>query len=347
MNEPAEASAEPKRPLVTPADLAACREMIRTGSKTFHTSSSLFPRRIRDASRALYGFCRVADDAVDQSDDVEAAVRSLKQRLDAIDRLEPEPYPADRAYADLAFRYAIPRELPDALIDGFVWDASGQRCRNESDLIAYAVRVAGAVGAMMAIVMESRAPEAIARATDLGIAMQLTNIARDVGADAAIGRLYLPEDWMRQAGLDPDSFLDDPRPSGALAEVVRRLLERAEFYYDRALSGIALLPFACRPAIHASRLLYREIGREVARNGHDSVTQRAVVPKRRKLALLGEALVLSVSAGGDPYADPAAEAQFVVDAVMAAPIPRPWPIGFDEKAEWLTNLFLRLDGRRP
>jgi phytoene/squalene synthetase len=70
VNAPAEASAEPKRPLVTPADLAACREMIRTGSKTFHTSSSLFPRRIRDASRALYGFCRVADDAVDQSDDV-------------------------------------------------------------------------------------------------------------------------------------------------------------------------------------------------------------------------------------------------------------------------------------
>ena len=336
----------PKPPYVTHADLALCRAMIREGSKTFYTSSKLFPRRIRDASRALYAFCRVADDAVDQTDDIQAALVDLKSRLDAIERKEPHPHAADRVYADLAFRYAIPRTLPDALIDGFVWDASGQRCRNESDLIAYAVRVAGAVGAMMAIIMEARSPEAIARATDLGIAMQLTNIARDVGEDARMNRLYLPETWMREEGLDPDAFLEAPKPSEQLAKVVKRLLALADEFYDRALPGIALLPRRCRPAIHAARLLYREIGREVARHDFDSVTRRAVVSKPRKLALLGEAILLSASPESDALSDPADEARFVVDAVIAAPIPKPYPVGFDEKAAWVTDLFLRLDGRR-
>ena len=170
-----------KAPYVTHADLALCRAMIREGSKTFYTSSKLFPRRIRDASRALYAFCRVADDAVDQSDDIKAALADLKDRLDAIERHEPHPHAADRVYADLAYRYAIPPTLPDALIDGFVWDASGQRCRSESDLIAYAVRVAGAVGAMMAIIMEARSPEAIARATDLRLRCSL-QISRAMSA---------------------------------------------------------------------------------------------------------------------------------------------------------------------
>ena len=258
----------PQAPYVTHADLALCRAMIREGSKTFYTSSKLFPRRIRDASRALYAFCRVADDAVDQTENIEAALRDLKDRLDAIEHHEPHPHAADRVYADLAFRYAIPRTLPDALIDGFVWDASGQRCRNESDLIAYAVRVAGAVGAMMAIIMEARSPEAIARATDLGIAMQLTNIARDVGEDARMNRLYLPETWMRDAGLDPDEFVKRPHHSSQLVTVIKRLLALADHFYDRALPGIALLPRRCRPAIHAARLLYREIGRQEIGRAH-------------------------------------------------------------------------------
>jgi phytoene synthase len=151
---------------------------------------------------------------------------------------------------------------------------------------------------------------------------------------------------MREAGLDPDEFLADPKHSEALASVIARVLKRANEFYDRACGGIALLPKSCRPAIHASSLLYREIGREVERNFYDSVTKRAVVPKRRKLMLLGKALLLSFSPAGDTLADPAPEARFVVDAVIAAPVPKPYPISFDEKAEWVTNLFLRLDGRK-
>jgi len=330
------------RHLVSPADLAACRAMIKAGSKTFYTSSKLLPQRIKDAARQLYAFCRVADDVVDEADDIDAAVESLRVRLDAIYDLNPAPYPADRAFADLALTYSIPRSLPDALIEGFAWDASGRRYKTASDVFAYSVRVAGAVGAMMAIIMRSRSPEAIARACDLGVAMQLSNIARDVGADATIGRLYLPEDWLREVGIDPDSFIAHPKPSPELTIVIERLLSEADRFYERSMSGIALLPKRCRPAIHASRLLYSAIGHQVRFNGYDSISQRAVVPKSRKLVLIGKALQASLSTSIIKPFPVLEEAAFIVDAVAAAPEPKRLPETLNERAEWVTNLFIRL-----
>jgi phytoene synthase len=331
------------RSLVSPADLAECRAMIKAGSKTFYTSSKLLPQRIQDAARQLYAFCRVADDVVDESDDIEAAVESLRLRLDAIYALNPDPHPADRAFADLALTYSIPRSLPDALIEGFAWDASGRRCKTASDVYAYSVRVAGAVGAMMAIIMRSRSPEAIARACDLGVAMQLSNIARDVGADAKIGRLYLPEDWLREVGIEPDAFVHDPRPSSKLTIVIERLLTEADRFYERSISGIAMLPKRCRPAIHASRLLYSAIGHQVRLNGYDSISQRAVVPKKRKLVLIAKAIQASLfSSDIKPY-PVLEEAAFIVDAVAAAPEPKRLPETLNERAEWVTNLFIRLE----
>jgi 15-cis-phytoene synthase len=330
------------RHLVSPADLAECRAMIKAGSKTFYTSSKLLPRRIRDAARQLYAFCRVADDVVDETDDIEAAVASLRLRLDAIYALKPEPFAADRAFADLALTYSIPRSLPEALIDGFAWDASGRRCQTIRDVFAYSVRVAGTVGAMMAIIMRARSEEAIARACDLGVAMQLSNIARDVGADAAIGRLYLPEDWMREEGLDPDAFLERPEPSEALARVLERLLQEADRLYAQSVAGIAMLPKPCRPAIHASRLLYSAIGHQVRSNAYDSVTRRAVVPKDKKFRLLANAIKASLFASEPVFYPVLDEAAFIVDAVTAAPEPKPLPETLEERAEWVANLFIRL-----
>ncbi len=331
------------RSLVSPADLAECRAMIKAGSKTFYTSSKLLPQRIQDAARQLYAFCRVADDVVDESDDIEAAVESLRLRLDAIYALNPDPHPADRAFADLALTYSIPRSLPDALIEGFAWDASGRRCKTASDVYAYSVRVAGAVGAMMAIIMRSRSPEAIARACDLGVAMQLSNIARDVGADAKIGRLYLPEDWLREVGIEPDAFVHDPLPSPELTIVIERLLTEADRFYERSISGIAMLPKRCRPAIHASRLLYSAIGHQVRLNGYDSISQRAVVPKKRKLVLIAKAIQASLFASDIKPYPVLEEAAFIVDAVAAAPEPKRLPETLNERAEWVTNLFIRLE----
>jgi phytoene synthase len=143
---------------------------------------------------------------------------------------------------------------------------------------------------MMTLVMGARGDSVLSRACDLGVAMQLTNIARDVGEDSRRGRLYLPTEWMVAEGLDPEEWLRAPRPSPELAAVIAKLLENAEALYRRADHGVALLPPSCRVAIRAARLVYSDIGRSVASLQFDSVTQRAVVPTTRKLWLVLRAL---------------------------------------------------------
>jgi 15-cis-phytoene synthase len=134
----------------------------------------------------------------------------------------PLPLPADRAFAETVARFDIPRAIPAALLEGLAWDAESRRYATLADLHAYAARVAGTVGVMMALVMGVREPAALARACDLGAAMQLTNIARDIGEDARAGRLYLPLEWLAEAGIDADAFLADPRFTPALGGVKRR-----------------------------------------------------------------------------------------------------------------------------
>ncbi|MGF1554063.1 MAG: phytoene/squalene synthase family protein [Paracoccaceae bacterium] len=244
-------------------DARHCREAIRTGSKSFHAASRLLPARVREPAFALYAFCRLADDAVDEGGRAGASARRAR-RLGLIATGRPAPHPADRAFARVIRRHAIPVEIPAALIEGLSWDEGGRRYETLADVEAYAARVAATVGVMMTLILGERRPEVLARAADLGVAMQLSNIARDVGEDARAGRLYLPRGWMRAEGLDPDAFLAAPAHSPALGRVVGRLLDRAETLYDRSLSGIARLPRDCRPGIAAARLMYREIGRTVA-----------------------------------------------------------------------------------
>jgi phytoene synthase len=300
------------------ADRATRAGILSRGSRTFFAASLLLPGRLREPITALYAFCRLADDAVDVECGGRAAIDRLGERLDRIYAGRPLPTPVDRGMADIVARFAIPRTLPDALLEGFAWDAEGRRYDDLDALHAYAVRVAGTVGAMMALLMDVRHPTALARACDLGVAMQLTNIARDVGEDARAGRLYLPRQWLHEAGLDADGWLAAPAFDARLASVVARLLAAAAATYRRADAGIALLPRGCRPAIRAARELYAEIGREVERRGHDSVASRAIVPARRKAALLARALAVAHEA---PAADgaPLPSAAFLVDAVVALP----------------------------
>jgi phytoene synthase len=327
-------------------DLAACRALLRDGSRSFHAASLLLPRAVRDPAIALYAFCRVADDAIDLDGSRVAALGRLRERLGRAYEGRPLPIPADRALAAVLARFAIPRVLPEALLDGFAWDAEGRRYETLDDLAAYAVRVAGTVGAMMAMLMGVRAPELVSRACDLGIAMQFSNIARDVGEDAAAGRLYLPQDWLRAAGIDPDEWLARPAFTPALGGVVRRLLAEADTLYARAGAGIGRLPAACRPGIGAAHLLYAEIGREVARRGGNSITSRAVVPARRKAALLGHAVARAVLPPRWSAVEPLAQARFLIAAVAAAPPPprppaRPSGMG-REQVVWVLDLFERL-----
>jgi phytoene synthase len=313
------------RAQASPVDLQACHELMRGGSKTFFAASRVLPARVRAPAAALYAFCRVADDAIDLCDDRPRALADLVCRLDAVYAGAPRPIVADRALAFVVQKAGIPRLLLDALLEGFAWDAEGRRYETLEDLHAYGARVAGTVGAMMSIVMKTRSPEALARACELGVAMQLTNIARDVGEDARAGRLYLPLQWLREEGIDPDAWLANPVFGPGIARVVQRLLAAAEDLYARAEKGVAHLPRDCRPAIHAARLVYAEIGREVEAAGADSVNYRAVVSGRRKLALLARASTAAVVAPGLSWRaatvlQPLAAIRYLVDAA-ALPLP--------------------------
>ncbi|MEO3471039.1 phytoene/squalene synthase family protein [Roseomonas sp. CAU 1739] len=333
---------------IAPADLVACRAMLAGGSRSFRVASLVLPARIARPAAALYAFCRVADDLIDRDGGGTNAVRALERRLDAICAGHPGPWPADRAFAAVVARHGIPRALPAALLEGLVWDVEGREYATLDALEAYAARVAGSVGAMMALLMGATSPAAVARAADLGVAMQLTNIARDVGEDARAGRLYLPRDWLREAGIAPDAWLAAPRFTPALGTVVARLLRTADAYYRRAEAGIALLPVDCRPGIAAARLIYAEIGRVLERQGHDSVSARAVVGGARKVALLAHAPLLAWRAASPAQpAAPLAANRFLVDA--AAAVQRPHPVvpwwAFGDRIVWAAELFARLDQR--
>lgn len=318
-------------------DLAACRALLRGGSRSFFLASLLLPRHVRDPASALYAFCRLADDAVDVQG---GTVTRLRDRLDRAYAGRPLAIPADRALAAMVARFDMPRALPEAMLEGFAWDSEGRAYETLEDTRAYAVRVAGAVGAMMAVLMGARSPAQIARACDLGVAMQLSNIARDVGEDARAGRLYLPRGWMREAGIDPVEWLGCPIFDAALGSVVQRLLREADTLYARARPGVARLPRACRHGIGAAGLLYAEIGRQVERQGLDSVTRRAVVPRGRKLWLL--ALALSPRLGGASAVDGAVlpEARYLVDA---AALRAARPVRECGRVVWLLDLFERLE----
>lgn len=296
------------------ADLQDCRGRLRVGSRSFHAAAFLLPRSFREPASALYAFCRIADDAIDDDPQPARALERLHARLDAIYDDRPSDCSADRALAGVVRRFGIPKALFIALFEGFAWDARGRRYANIGELLDYAARVAGAVGAMMALLMGVRDRDMLARACDLGAAMQLSNIARDVGEDARAGRVYLPLDWLQEGGVDPDELTAEPRYTSALGGVVQRLLHEADLLYRRADSGIARLPSRCRPAMYAARLLYAEIGHEVARQGCDSVSRRAVVSPRRKLAVLS-ALRRLRSLPTPALAEPAlASTRFLVEA---------------------------------
>lgn len=333
------------------SDIAACRDLLRGGSRTFFAASLVLPRKFSDPAIALYAFCRLADDAVDLGTNRKAAVNRLQERLDLAYSGRPIASPADRAFAQVVSTFAIPRELPQALLEGLAWDADGRRYETLSDLFDYAARVAGTVGAMMSLVMGQRAPDIIARACNLGVAMQLTNIARDVGEDARAGRLYLPLRWLGEAGIDPNEWIANPKFDAAIATIVQRLLDTADALYDRATHGIKNLPLACRPGIYAARALYAEIGREVERRNLDSVSQRAVTSVRRKLLVLARMAAAMESEWtparrlsfriGDLH-----ETRFLIDAVRAMPEPHlPRARSIEDRLVWVIDLFERLERR--
>lgn len=286
---------------VRDGDYQACVLMLRNGSKSFFAASRLLPERMRVPTAALYAFCRVADDEVDlapatggtKRDAERRAVDHLRKKLHAVYTGTPRDNPVDRLFHAVVTLYQIPKTLPDALLDGMQWDADGHDYHTYSDVVAYAARVASSVGVMMTMLMGQRDPLVLARAADLGVAMQLTNIARDVGEDARMGRVYLPHEWLHDAGIDREAWLKEPTFTPPLGQVVKRLLGEAQTLYARSETGLSSLPKDCRTAIYGARLIYSAIGDVIERRGYDSVNSRASTTGLKKVWLLARAFFAS------------------------------------------------------
>jgi phytoene synthase len=292
---------------------AAARHVIHRHSKSFALAAQLLPPAMRDDARVLYAYCRRADDAIDLAARAQqaGALSRLYDELEAIYRQRRLSDPIAVAFQSLVFARDIPREYPEALLLGMHMDVAGTHYASLSDLLCYAYRVAGTVGLMMCHVMGVRSERALVHAAHLGIAMQLTNIARDVHEDWERGRLYLPEALCAEQGVPAlHGGLGFALPRGAATPVARAtscLLDHAERYYRSADAGMAHLSPRCAFAIRAARMIYAEIGRELRYRDCDPRASRAIVPRVRKLLLIARA---------------AAETFMRLPRALRAPLPR-------------------------
>jgi 15-cis-phytoene synthase len=275
------------------AAVAACRRVLEEKSKSFALAAKLLPSALRDEIAVVYAYCRHVDDAIDDvpAADREAALTSLRAELDAV-YADGELIHENKmlvAFSQVAKSRGLPRRYCEELLAGMEMDVTRQRYETLDDLLLYCYRVAGVVGLMLCHVMGLREERALPRAAHLGIAMQLTNICRDVAEDRADGRVYLPS---RLLEID---LLTSPGEQGAattrrVQATVATLLAEADRYYASADRGISALPFRCALAIHAARLVYAAIGHRLLAAGGNPLLGRTVVPTTTKLWLVVRAL---------------------------------------------------------
>ncbi|MGH2502287.1 MAG: phytoene/squalene synthase family protein [Ktedonobacterales bacterium] len=282
---------------LTPADAplsavyAYCQRITREIARTFYYGSLFLPAEKRRAAWALYAFCRIADDIADERDLHPDPLAALQRwRLALLDAYAGRPRgPVMRAWADTLNRYPIPLQPALDLLGGVEMDIAGASFAHFDDLRLYCYRVAGTVGLLMAPVLGYRAgvddAAALAAAVDLGIAMQLTNILRDLAEDAAHGRVYLPADELATFGYSR-AELERSAITPAYFRLMRYQIARAEEYYTRGLRGVRLLDPDARLAITLSGSLYRAILRRIAQRPQDVFARRIHLSIPAKLAML-------------------------------------------------------------
>ena len=276
---------------------APLAEVIQHHSKSFALASRLLPAAVRADVLVLYAWCRRADDTVDLAADPAAGLARLQAELDAVYEGRPQADPLLAAFAQLVRRCALPRHYPQELLTGMGMDLAPALYADHAALALYCYRVAGVVGLMMCHVMRVADDAALEQAAQLGMAMQLTNICRDVAEDWQRGRLYLP---YRALGFTDEAAVCaalagpiDAELAARLPAQVRGSLARADAYYRSGMDGIGALDWRCGLAVRAAAGIYRGIGAALARQGYQPLAGRAYLPGWRKagqvlLALAGQ-----------------------------------------------------------
>lgn len=268
---------------------------LRTHGSTFHAAHLALGRRCAEAVRVLYGFCRYVDDLADEQEP-EAAARALAALRDDLLR-GGSAVPEVAGFLELSARHALDPRVTEEFLRGIESDLEPVAPRTRAELLRYCYRVAGTVGIHMCALMGVTDRRALHHAVDLGIAMQLTNISRDVLEDAGRGRVYLPRS-MAGGAIDPAALVS--RDPGTLARArrgVEGLLDLAEDYYRSADRGMVYLPARARVAVLAASRRYEAIGPRIRRFRAGALPRRAHVAGAAKAWHMGRGVASALLAG--------------------------------------------------
>ncbi len=259
-------------------------------SKSFFLSSAMLPRKRRWATYALYGFCRYADNIVDNP-----RGRSDEELFDEVDYIKRElkrayingesEHPVIKPFILVAKEYGIPEEYPLDLMEGVLMDLKINRYETFDDLYLFAYRVAGVVGLMMTHIIGYKSEDAFEYAEKLGIAMQLTNILRDVQEDKNMNRIYLPKEDLRSFNVKEEDIFNE-RMNENIQKLMRFQVDRAHRYYDQANKGIALLNRKSQFAIYAASRIYRGILLKIEARNYNPFLGRVWVTQTKKLRIV-------------------------------------------------------------
>ena len=292
--------------------VAAARQSIARGSKSFAAASTLFDKPTRERAWLLYAWCRACDDMVDgqnhghgmrRVDDPLARVAEARALTRAALAGETTGQMAFDAFGLVARETGLPARFAEDLIDGFQLDAEEWQPRSEADLYRYCYHVAGAVGCMMAVVMgvDPADEDTLDRACDLGLAFQLANIARDIEEDDRAGRCYLPQEWLAEMDVPPGQHMKPPFRD-RLVVLARRLATRAACHEESARVGAKRLPPRSAWAVLAAAGIYGGIARDVVARGAHAWDHRVTTSKAAKLGWIARAGMQAARRGAIPEA---------------------------------------------
>ncbi len=274
-----------------------CRQITRTYAKTFYLATRFLPNDKQRSIFAIYALCRYLDDMVDETEDlvtaqklqledVYALIETQKRRLlDVYEGNDPGGHPIFVAFSHTLKVFHIPIELPLELIDGVSMDLTKKRYETFDEVYEYSWKVASVVGLMTSEVFGYDNPKALEYAADLGIAMQLTNILRDVGEDLGRGRIYLPAEDLKTYGITEEDLFER-KLTPEFKALMEFQIQRAESYYAKSDAGIAMLSADSRLPVSMARLNYSRILEQIRENEYQVFSQRAHLSTVKKLSIL-------------------------------------------------------------
>jgi phytoene synthase len=277
------------------AQFRYARSLTAHYSKSFYLSTCLLPRHKRWATFALYGFCRHIDNLTDNprarsEKEIVRELKFLKDELKTAYRTGESEHPIVGPFISVAQKYDISQKYPLELIKGVQMDTNLNRYESFDDLHLFAYRVAGVVGLMMTPLLGYKNPDAMKYAENLGIAMQLTNILRDVKEDKDMDRIYLPLEEIRMFGLQENDFFEE-NMSESFKNLMKYQVDRAHQYYDEADKGIKMLDRDAQFAIYSASKIYRGILKKIEIQNYNPFQGRVFVPQSKKVQILiGEAV---------------------------------------------------------